>query len=54
MLIIGHPWQKGADYGVECHFLNLTSATQASGLFEDKNLSGSGWWGRGNTLMTKQ
>lgn len=54
MLIVAHPWTEGPRYGVDCSFLNLTSPTQASGLFEDKNLSGTGWWGRGNIVMNKQ
>jgi hypothetical protein len=34
--------------------MNLSGTTAASGQIEDKNLTGSGWWGRGNVSMTKQ
>ena len=48
-LIVAHMWyEPGNDYyGVDVSFTSL-SGTQASGVFEDKNMSGSGWWGKGD------
>jgi hypothetical protein len=51
---VGFFWDKAAESGFKCNFMNLSGTTSASGYIEDKKLTGSLWWGRGNVSMTKQ
>jgi hypothetical protein len=50
---VGFFWDKAAESGFKCNFMNLSGTTNASGKIEDKKLTGSAWWGRGNVTMTK-
>jgi hypothetical protein len=51
---VGYFWDKAAESGFKCNFMNLSGTTYASGYIEDKKLTGSLWWGRGNVSMTEQ
>jgi hypothetical protein len=51
---VGYFWDKAAESGFKYNFMNLSGTTSASGYIEDKKLTGSLWWGRGNVSMTKQ
>jgi hypothetical protein len=51
---VGYFWDKAAESGFKFNFMNLSGTTSASGYIEDKKLTGSLWWGRGNVSMTKQ
>ena len=47
-------WNKAKFYGASFAFLGDVSETKASGTFEDRNLSGTGWWGRGRFTMARE
>jgi hypothetical protein len=51
---VGYFWDKAAESGFKFTFMNLLGTTSTSGYIEDKKLTGSLWWGRGNVSMTKQ
>lgn len=60
LIVIAQPWQTGEQYGVECSVLRfpsaatLRSASHASGKVENKDMSGTGWWGFGRATLTRK
>ena len=45
---------KAKFYGASFAFMADVSEMKASGTFEDRNLGGTGWWGRGKFTMERK